>query len=307
MDGISQFARNVVGCPHARISGHTADEPLDYENSFFNRVHADDRDRIAAINAAALAPGGSGATHMEYRTISAVDGRQRWVLAKGALVHELDGEPTFVGTVRDITAEKDAEHHRQLITAELQHRIKNTLAVVQSIVNQSLHKAATPQEARNAINERLTTLGTAHDLLVQTSWTAAPILAIAEGATRYRGASLDGIKIDGPAILLSARAALALSMSLHELTTNAVKYGALSESDGRVELNWMISESEKGPLLHLRWQERGGPFVKQPARKGFGTRLLDALAQDLCGKANLEYASDGVVWGLQALVNDIKP
>ena len=120
------------------LLGHAADEPLDYERAFLERVHIDDRVHVAAINAEALAPGSDGTTNMEYRAISAADGRERWVHAKGALAKGPDGAARFVGIVRDITAEKDAEHHRRMLTAELQHRMKNTLAVVQSIVSQSV-------------------------------------------------------------------------------------------------------------------------------------------------------------------------
>jgi PAS domain S-box-containing protein len=287
------------------LLGHGPDEPLDYEHSFLARVHPEDRDRVAAINAEALGPGGSGIAHMEYRTISPVDGRERWVQAKGALAAGPDGEPKFVGTVRDITSEKDAENHRRLLTAELQHRIKNTLAVVQSIVSQSLRSALTPMDASQAIGQRLQALAQAHDVLTRTSWTAAPIRTIAEGASRLHDISADRILISGPNISLSAPAALALSMSLHELSTNAAKYGALSNQLGYVELSWAIELADNQQVLAMRWQEFGGPIVEPPARKGFGTRLINGLDQNLGGKSILDYASDGVVWRLRSQLDKI--
>jgi len=286
------------------LLGHTADEPLDYEESFLARVHPDDRERVIAMNAAALAPGGDGTTDMEYRTISIVDGRERWIQAKGALAQGRDGQ-RFVGTVRDITKEKEAERHRLMLTAELEHRIKNTLAVVQSIVSQSLRNVATPAEAREAIGQRLVTLSHAHDLLVQTNWSAAPMRLLAEGATRLHGAKPGRIIIEGPEVQLTSKAALAFSMSLHELSTNAAKYGALSNDLGHVELTWAIEREGDEEILALRWQEYGGPPVNAPDRTGFGSSLLAGLAKDLGGKGELEYRPEGVVWSLRSAMSKI--
>ncbi|MDP9056922.1 MAG: PAS domain S-box protein, partial [Pseudomonadota bacterium] len=280
------------------LLGHTPDEPLDYERSFLARVHPDDRAQVAAINAAALGPDGNGTAKMEYRTISAVDGRERWVQAKGALAYG-PGGARYVGIVRDITAEKDVEHHRQMLSAELQHRMKNTLAVVQSIVSQSLRGAVSVQSASGAIRERLMALGHAHDLLTQTSWTAAPIRAVVEGATRH-GAHAGRVRFSGPDLPLAPRAALAMSLCLHELSTNAAKYGALSVPNGQVELTWAIEPDDLRPeaSLVMIWRELGGPPVQAPDRKGFGTRLMENLAYDLGGETTLDYGADGVVWQL---------
>jgi PAS domain S-box-containing protein len=287
------------------LLGHDPDEPLDYEHSFLARVHPDDRERIAAINTAALGPTGDGITEMEYRTISAIDGKERWIHAKGALVIANDDEQRFVGTVRDITAEKASEAHRRLLVDELQHRVKNTLAVVQSIVGQSLRNVATPEEARDAIVQRLVTLAHAHDLLVQTSWTDAPMAAIAEGATRLQGHSSSRIAIAGPEIKLSAKAALAFSMTLHELMTNAAKYGALANQTGTVDLTWAVKGSGDDATLVLHWREHGGPPVTPPAKKGFGTRLMSSLAGDLGGLGELVFDAQGVSWTLQSKLNEI--
>jgi PAS domain S-box-containing protein len=288
------------------LLGHDPDEPLDYENSFLARVHPEDRARIAAINAAALAPGGSGTTEMEYRTISIVDGRERWIHARGALTEAVDGEPRFVGTVRDISPEKEAERHRLLLTGELQHRIKNTLAAVQAIVSQSLRNASTPEAARDAIGARLATLSHAHDLLTQTSWTAAPIRAVIEGAIRLHGSRPGRILIQGPEISLAARPALAFAMSLHELSTNAAKYGALSNDVGHVELTWTIEQDDGEDVLALKWREFGGPPVNLPDRQGFGTRLMKGLSRDLGGAGVLEYAPEGVQWLLRSRLSLIR-
>lgn len=288
------------------LLGHGPNEPLDYEHSFLARVHPEDRARVVEINQAALAPGGTGTTNMEYRTISPVDGKERWIQARGALAQVPGGAQKFVGTVRDITAEKEAEQHRRLLSAELQHRIKNTLAVVQAIVSQSLRNVATPEEARDAIGERLATLSATHDLLTQTSWQAAPIRAIVMGATQLHGTKTGRIIIDGPDVLLPSRTALALSMSLHELSTNAVKYGALSNQLGHVGLAWSIEQEDGAEMLVLKWQEFGGPPVQVPKHAGFGTRLMNGLARDLGGAGMLEYAPDGVQWLLRSNLTAIR-
>ena len=282
------------------LLGHHPDEPLDYETSFLARVHPEDRAHVVAINERALGPDGDGTTEMEYRTISAVDGRERWIHAKGALVRARDGVPErFVGTVRDITAEKEAERHRQLLTGELEHRIKNTLAVVQAIVSQSLRNVATPAEARDAIGERLRTLSHAHDVLTRTSWTAASLMTIIDGATRLLGTQSDRLLIKGRDVQLSAKAALAFSMSLHELATNAAKYGALANEVGHVEFTWE-PDPEDPDIMVFRWQEYGGPPVNPPQRSGFGTRLMSGLSHDMGGASTVDYAPAGLVWTLRS-------
>ncbi len=282
------------------LLGHGPDDPIDYHESFLIRIHPEDRAGAAASIAKVLAPDGSGILDTQYRTISTVDGRERHIHAKGALNTRPDGTEMFIGTVRDITQEKEAEDHRRLLAAELQHRIKNTLAVVQAIVSQSLNAAATPREAQAAISDRIATLSFAHDLLNETSWTVAPIQSIVEGATRIHGPKPGRIFSQGPDVLLSARAALALSMLLHELCTNAAKYGALSNMVGHVDIRWAIDRVDGQDQLDFSWKEHGGPPVNPPKAKGFGSRLMTALQRDLAGTAELSFRPDGVEWRLTA-------
>ncbi|WCT75311.1 PAS domain-containing protein [Sphingomonas naphthae] len=283
------------------LLGHTPDEPIDFETSFMARVHSADRDRVRETIAAALAPSG-GLLDIEYRTVDR-DGRQRWVHVRGALI--AGAARRFVGTVRDISQYKATEEHRALLIAELQHRIKNTMAVVQAIVSQSLRTAITPAAASEAIGNRIAVLAQAHDLLTHTSWTAAPITAIVDGAIRLQGGRSARIRVEGPEIYLSARAALALSMALHELATNATKYGALSRDIGHVAIHWAIEGGGDDRILRMEWRETGGPAVTAPDRPGFGTRLMKSLARDLGGTADLDYAADGVVWRLTSQLRNI--
>lgn len=197
-----------------------------------------------------------------------------------------------------LARQRENDAHRKLLAGELEHRIKNTLSVVQAIVNQSLRSAATPADARDTIGGRLVILGRAHDLLTQANWAAAPITAVIESAISAHEDDRQRIRIDGPEVRLSPRAALALSMAVHELCTNAAKYGALSVPGGHVAIHWSFQGSEAGTMLVLQWLECGGPPVAPPARKGFGTRIIETGASGDLGKGEIDYAPDGVRWTL---------
>jgi PAS domain S-box-containing protein len=281
------------------LLGHAPDETLDYHDSFLRHVHPDDRERVGEAVTGAV--GSDGALDIEFRTIDHA-GHQRCVHALGAVVGETPKR--FLGTVRDVSDVRAAEEHRALLTGELQHRIKNTLAVVQAIVSQSLRNATTPAEARDTIGNRLKVLAEAHDLLTRASWTAAPIRSIVNGAIQLLGEQSGRIRVDGPDVRLNAKAALALAMGLHELATNAAKYGALSNADGHIGLYWNV-EIEDQALFSLVWKEHGGPEVVAPSRVGFGTRLLQSLGCDLGGKALIVYEPDGVRWSVVSTLGQI--
>jgi two-component sensor histidine kinase len=174
---------------------------------------------------------------------------------------------------------------------ELNHRVKNTLFTVQSLARQSLGRPAdTP--GLHAFNERLMALARAHDLLTQSVWEGADLKEILEETLEPY---LDRTVLAGPPVALTPNAALALSMVFHELGTNAVKYGALSVPEGSVTVVWHV---DPGALhrLTLHWEERGGPTVAPPARKGFGSRLIAAsLKSDLAGEARVDYRPSGLV------------
>lgn len=207
---------------------------------------------------------------------------------------------------RLLARQQEGEEHRRLLTGELEHRIKNTLSVVQAIVSQSLRTATTPADARDAISARLVTLGRAHDLLTQASWTAAPIGTLVRAAVGNYGEDGARIRTSGPAIRLNARAALAISMALHELATNAAKYGALSTEAGHVDIEWRVDENRTPGLLEFVWQEHGGPPVAVPNRKGFGTRLIEtSLTRDL-GRGRIEYLPAGVRWSVSANLANVQ-
>lgn len=215
-----------------------------------------------------------------------------------------DGKPSHLLSIsRDITEEwrattelKTAIEQQALLTAELHHRIKNTLAMVGAIANQTM-RGNDIAAARDAFGARLMTLSHAHDILTQTSWAKAPIKDVVDGALAPHRSSQGRIHAHGPDFDLQPKQALALSLALHELATNAMKYGALS-THGNVELVWSNTIVEAVPSFRLTWTESGGPPVVPPTseQKGFGSRLIEKLlANDFGGTVRTFYHPDGVV------------
>jgi PAS domain S-box-containing protein len=208
---------------------------------------------------------------------------------------------------RDISAHVAARERLKLLIEELNHRVKNTLATVQSIAMQTLRDAPTSTEGRQALEARLLALASAHDVLTRRHWQGADICEVIQGslaAYRTNGGE-SRLNTAGPNIRLLPRAALALSMALHELATNAAKYGALSNSSGRVEVEWKISTGAM-PCFSFRWAESGGPPVSAPKKRGFGSRLIErGLAQDLDGDIRLEFAPGGVICTIAAPLSEI--
>ena len=199
-------------------------------------------------------------------------------------VGELQGA---VAAAADVTERHRYEDRLKLLLNELNHRVKNTLTIVQSIATLTL-KDADPG-VRAAFEERLLTLSAAHGLLTDESWDGAQLDAVARASLR---AGQDRISFEGEDLRLKPKSAVALSMALHELGTNALKYGALSVEQGSVAVRW----STGGGRFRLRWEERGGPPVAPPGHRGFGSRMIArGLAAELRGEARIDWRPEGVV------------
>lgn len=184
---------------------------------------------------------------------------------------------------------------------ELEHRFRNILTVVRSIVSQSLYSAESLDDAKATIDERLAALGGAIEHLLSHQWQAAPLPALAEQALAHFTLSGDRVRAEGPTVTIGPRAAMTLTLVFHELATNAIKYGALSSAAGAIELTWRVLGSGEQPELWLQWAERGGPPVTTPSRQGFGTRLIcTAASRGLRGRAELDFPTTGIVWTLLA-------
>jgi len=262
------------------------------------KFHPDDRERMWAAVARALAADGEGRYDVEYR-VKQPDGSWRWLSAWGLVEFAgqgADRKPVAIaGASRDLSERKRAEETQLLLVNELNHRVKNTLATVQSLVVQTLRGAADLGAARKAIDARIVALAGAHDLLTGRSWAGADVADVVGRAIAPFAA--DRFAVEGGSAELAPKQALALSLALHELATNAAKYGALSNAAGRVEIRWTI----EGGQVRLTWREIGGPPVIAPNRRGFGSRLLeDGLRHDLEGETRLEFAGDGVVCSMTA-------
>ncbi|WP_332769028.1 PAS domain-containing sensor histidine kinase [Phenylobacterium sp.] len=198
-----------------------------------------------------------------------------------------------VGLFRDVTEMRAAEQRQRMLINELNHRVKNSLATVQSIAAQTLRSAPDLLSARIALEARLVALAAAHDILTAESWHGARLIeVIAAAMGPFETLQRPQISRSGPPVWLAAQPALALSLALHELATNAVKYGALSRPEGRVTIRWNLV----GDMLTITWREDGGPPVRAPVRSGFGSRLLQrSLARDLHGEVVVAFAPEGVV------------
>ncbi len=215
-----------------------------------------------------------------------------------------NGGIVWDGIQIDITDHKRAEEHLRLLLNELNHRVKNTLATVQSLAAQSFRGIRTRDvqdlpTAYATFEARLFALARGHDILTRENWEGASLSEIVSQAfAPYRDLSDDcsRIQVDGDDLRVAPPTALSLSMALHELCTNAVKYGALGSPDGQVRISWWASRGETGARLSMRWEEHGGPPVTPPSRKGFGSRLIqEGLARELNGEVRLIYEPAGVV------------
>ncbi|HEV2503746.1 MAG TPA: PAS domain S-box protein [Mesorhizobium sp.] len=197
---------------------------------------------------------------------------------------------------RDIRARKEAERLQRVLMNELKHRVKNVLATVQAIAMKTF-RGDEHALARAAFEARLLALSKAHDLLTAESWSGAELATlVAEVLSPHDGANLT---ISGPQLRLPSDVVLSFSLALHELATNAAKYGALSVPSGRVDIHWSITGEDR-PQLTIAWRETGGPVVEPPRRKGFGTRLIELLSAQMNGEVRVDYAPTGLVCEITA-------
>jgi two-component sensor histidine kinase len=199
--------------------------------------------------------------------------------------------------LRDETPAKLAEDQRVLLLNELNHRIKNTLATVQSITEQTLRAAKVDPLVRRDLNDRLIAVSEAHNVLVDENWAGADLGTIVRQAVApHDHAGAGRFAVDGPLVWLSPQQAVAIALALHELATNALKYGALSNQGGQVEIAWNLAHDQLGARqINLLWRESGGPPVIEPAHTGFGVRLIArTFGQENGGAARIDFRAEGV-------------
>lgn len=229
---------------------------------------------------------------LEYR-LRRHDGEYRWAIDAAAPRFGDNGDFLgYIGSVFDITERKQAEETRQFLIAELNHRVKNTLASVQAIVQHTLRRSKNPVEFANTFAGRLQSLSRVHTLLSNATWKGAGLHELIRDQLLQGPVDEARLTAWGPAVQLDAQLALHIALMLHELGTNCAKYGALSVPDGRVAITWSI----KDHVLQLRWAERGGPTVAEPTRRGFGTMLINQSVKSQGGTAQALYEAEGVTW-----------
>lgn len=284
-----------------RLLGFSAEEEVTGDQ-LRSRFAPGERERLRALALEAFARGDRFAqaeVHCKW------DDQDVWLLLRGEIKYASGAQPDVFGVALDITERKRAEQHLILLNHELNHRVKNSLAMVQAIAHQSLRGAESVEKARHSFGARLAALARAHDVLTQQSWVGADLREIVAGLVAAHDEDKTRFEISGPPVSLPAKAALSLSMALHELATNAVKYGALSTDEGRVEVAWETTPASpsggSSSRLRLVWREYGGPPVRAPERQGFGRRLIErGLASEVGGSARIAFEPTGVVCTFEA-------
>jgi PAS domain S-box-containing protein len=276
------------------ITGYEREELL--RMSVFDVTHPDDRAPDEAQYHEQARGGGGYA--VEKRLVRR-DGRVIWVDVRSSTVRDAAGRFLYgIRVVQDITERKDAELRQKLLLDELNHRVKNTLATVQSLALQTLRGAGSPEQFRRTFEARLIALSKAHNLLTTRNWEGVNIAEIVNEQLEPYAADPARLVLAGDPVKLTPRAALTLSMVVHELATNAAKYGALSTSRGRVEVRWSVDRTVASPdspgVARLTWSESGGPPVTPPARPGFGSKLIERSTSELDGTAQLDFMPAGL-------------
>ncbi|HEX7947122.1 MAG TPA: PAS domain S-box protein, partial [Phenylobacterium sp.] len=285
------------------IAGYTREQMLGL--TFQEITHPDDLESDLTL-ARALLAGEIETYSVEKRYLTSA-GEAVWIDLTVSLVRKTSGDPDyFVSIIEDIGQRKRAQAEQQryqsqlrLMINELNHRVKNTLATVQSMASQTLKGEPDPSAAYAKFELRLMGLAEVHDVLTRESWHGADLREVADRAMRPFAGASGRVGLEGPQVWLQPGAALTLALVFHELATNAVKYGALSAERGRVALSWAFDAADD--RLALTWAESGGPAVTRPTRKGFGSRLIErGFRGELRGQARMRYEPEGLVCAMEA-------
>ncbi|KKB80477.1 histidine kinase [Devosia soli] len=275
-----------------QICGRTPEEPLSLEELRAS-IHPDDR--VVHFEAIDSAIADGSLLDAEYRLFWP-SGEMRWVQIRGQASYAEDGTPMFLtGTTQDITERREAQAQRALLARELSHRVKNTLASLQAIATQTLRRATSLQDANMVLSARIQAMAAATDLLISEDFGDPTLRALIERTLAPFGIDdRQRFDLNGPDLSLPHRSVSAFALALHELATNATKYGALSKDGGRVHVDW--SKDDMG-LMRLVWREIGGPAVEAPTKTSFGTQLIQRLlSAETGGSAEIIFDPGGIVF-----------
>lgn len=277
------------------LTGYARDDILAQE---FNFLLAQDTEYGALADIAAAFGGDDVDQEVRFRRKNESN---FWAALFVSPVHDSEGNVVehFVSLV-DMSKHKDEQAQCKLLIDELNHRVKNTLSTVQSIIFQTVRRQSDPQVIRDSIESRIFSLSRSHDLLSTMNWKGAWLHDVIDVALEPFGGTGGHARrfvvTGGNPIGLTSKASLAFGIVFHELATNAAKYGALSNAQGLIEIDWAVRPSSQGLRLIIHWQEKNGPIVSEPKHKGFGTQLIErGLTHEIGGEAHLDYRADGVV------------
>jgi len=263
---------------------------------FLAMVHPEDRARMQEARNR-MKQGEPPPPRDEYRFYRP-DGRMIW-LENHRVSVDRDGKH-FIGITQDVTRRKKAEKRMTMLMRELAHRVKNQYAVILAMIRETNNQARSPEEFETLIRSRITALSRSQDLLVHGDWERADLHGLIIAHIDSFGVR-DRLATEGPEVLLSPTAAQYLGMAFHELATNAAKHGAFSVPEGRINVTWSLAGEADKRMLTLRWEETGGPAVKQETSKGFGSKVLEQLTPAAVqGEAKVEHQASGLVWELKA-------
>jgi PAS domain S-box-containing protein len=298
----------LFGISLADGRGHIGGDNDEYQNA----LHPDDRHLMHKFHE--LADKQDTFTS-EYRTVHP-DGTTLWLRGRGQVIARgPDGRAQrMVSIVTDVTDRKAAEDHIQFLMHEISHRSKNLLMVIQSIARRTARTAGSMEEFERRFERRLQGLAASHDVLVSKNWQGAPLgELVRRQLAPFAGIKSSRLELAGPDVVVTAEAAQALGLAIHELATNAIKYGALSLPAGKVSVSWAFDgEAGAARPLVLNWVEQGGPQVTPPQRKGFGHVVIGEMVErSLQAKVVMDFAAEGLNWSVSIpatnLVSEAQP
>jgi PAS domain S-box-containing protein len=283
--------RMQVSEGYAAIHGLPEGTKVSTRTAWQSRALPEDRDRINALRKEAFRER-RGEYGAEYRIVRA--GEVRWIESRSFISYASDGRPQrVIGVNIDVTERKRAEERQGVLVAELDHRVKNVLATVSAIITQTQQASSSHMDFVTALNRRINSLARTHELLSESNWHGASLAEIVR--REFAPYAAGNAEARGPSVTLKAEATQAVATVLHELTTNAAKYGAFSSRTGHVSVQWRWLQNGSRDRLVVEWQETGGPPVLAPSQSGYGTSIIRELIPfELGGEVELSFAPDGI-------------
>lgn len=286
------------------LAGFASTEPIDVA-TLVNSIHQDDRGRVTEALRQARAPTGEGRFDVEFRFIRP-DGTERWVSTQAQQLKAIDGTVQLVGIVRDVTRRKRDEDKIKLLMREVVHRSKNLLAVVQSIAGQTA-RAGDPASFLSRFRDRLGALAASQTLLVESEWKGVEVKELVKAQlAHFEDLFGRRLTFSGDALRVKPDAAQAIGMALHELSTNAAKYGALSNLHGSVHVSWAVDREHGSRRFLISWTETGGPRFEAASKPGFGSVVTGKMVEAaMNGRVSVMREDNRFVWTLDANAADV--